>query len=154
MLLGKRALVITFQRRELRIAKCVPHFLKNCHTSRRKNMSLKKTQGDRIESKTLTSQLVRDGFDFRLTNQVFSEVAWFFLQVVTHHPQGLSLGKNLMKFWWIFNHWRSCFLSFTNRMPLCVSPCSDEQSYRDCSILAIQFWTMAELGIKTQKFQK
>ncbi|BAY41803.1 hypothetical protein NIES2111_61990 (plasmid) [Nostoc sp. NIES-2111] len=53
-------------------------------------MSLKRKKGFRIETKTQTSQLIRVGFDLSETNNRFSEVAMFFLSVVTSDPGGVD----------------------------------------------------------------
>jgi len=53
-------------------------------------MRLAKKKGFRIETKTLRTKLLRDGFDLTETNKLFSEVALFFLLVIADDPDGVD----------------------------------------------------------------
>lgn len=51
-------------------------------------MALAKLKGHRIETKTLHTKLLRDGFNLSETNQMFSDVTLFFLLIIKNDPYG------------------------------------------------------------------
>lgn len=53
-------------------------------------MPLKKQKGQRIETRTLRTKLVRKGFDFQLTNDLFSQVTEWFLIQIANDPVGVD----------------------------------------------------------------
>jgi transposase len=53
-------------------------------------MPLTRQKGFRIETKTLTSKLSREGFDLSETNQAFSDVTLFFLCIIAEDPMGVD----------------------------------------------------------------
>lgn len=54
-------------------------------------MPLKKKKGYRIETKTLPTKLLRDGFDLTETNKLFSEIALFWLFIIVEDPHGVDV---------------------------------------------------------------
>lgn len=53
-------------------------------------MPLKRKKGYRIEVKTVPTKLVRDGFDLTETNQLFSDIALFWLLLIASDPHGID----------------------------------------------------------------
>ncbi len=53
-------------------------------------MPLSKKKGYRIETKTLQTKLLRDGFDLTETNQLFSDIALFWLLIIADDPGGVD----------------------------------------------------------------
>lgn len=53
-------------------------------------MALRKVKGQRIETKTLRTKLQRNRFDFLATNELFSDIALFFLMVIAEDPLGVD----------------------------------------------------------------
>ena len=62
-------------------------------------MALIKTKGQRIEQRTLRTKLVRDGFDFALTNELFSDVVAFYLVVIEQDPGGTLPGADEKRYY-------------------------------------------------------